>query len=75
MENAVAEIGRAAGIEHHGVGGVVRVGRVHAHEHALDRVGVIAALAVADVPQVGRLHEQDAVFVELEAGRGSSGRR
>ena len=69
MEHAVAEVGRAAGIEHHRVGRVVRIGGVHAHEHPFLPVGVPVAVRVAHEPQVGRLHDEHAVLVELEPGR------
>ena len=67
VEDAVAEINRAARVQTEGVGGVVRIGGVHAHEDPLDRPGV--AVDFRHVPQIRRLHEQHAVLVKLETGR------
>ena len=69
VEDTVAEINRTAGIKADGVGGVVRVGGVEAHQDALPGVSLAVAIRIADEPHVRRLHDEHAVLVELEAGR------
>ena len=44
----------------------MRVRGVHAHQHALNGIGLAGALGVAREPQVGRLHDEHAVLVKLE---------
>ena len=69
VEHAVGEVDGASRFIADGVRLVVRVGGVHAGEQAFLPVGLAVAVGVADVPDVGRLDEDDAVLVELEAGR------
>ena len=69
VEHTVGEVHRASRFIADGVGLVVRVGGVHAGEQAFLPVGLAVAVGVADVPDVGRLDEDDAVLVELEARR------
>ena len=47
----------------------MRVGRVHAVQHANANVGLVAAVAVFQEHDVRRLGDQDAAVVELKAGR------
>ena len=69
MERAFLEVERAARVEDEAVGRVVRVGRVEAVEHADAEVGLAVAVGVLEEHQVGRLGDEDAAVVELEAGR------
>ena len=69
VEHAVGEVDRASRFVADGVRLVVRVGGVHAGEQAFLPVGLAVAVGVADVPDVRRLDEDDAVLVKLEAGR------
>ena len=69
VEDAVAEIRRPAGIEHHRVGRVVRVGGVDSHQHPLLPVRLVVAVGVPDKPQIGSLHQQHAVFEKRKACR------
>ena len=69
MEHTVAKIGGTAGIAHHRVGRVVRVGGIDAVENALFKVGVIVSFSRFHIPQIRRLHEQNAVLVKGETGR------
>ena len=48
---------------------MVRVSGIHAGEQAFLPVGLAVAIGIADVPDVRRLDEDDAVLIELEAGR------
>ena len=72
VKHPVAEIGGTTRIEHHGVGGVMRVRRIHAHQHALFPVGPTVAVGIPGEPEIGCLHDQHAILVKLEAGGGSS---
>ena len=69
MEHAVTQIRCSARLEHHGVGGVMRISGVHAHQHAFFPVSLAVAVGVTHEPQVWRLHDQHAVFVKLETSR------
>jgi len=69
VKNAVAQQQRAARLVDHRVCLVVGIGRIEAHEHALLPVGTAVAVGVAHEPQVGRLHDEQAVLEEVEAGR------
>ena len=69
VENAVAQIDRAAGLQAHRVRLVVRVRGIEPVQHPLLPVGLAVAVGVAHEPEVGRLHQQHAVLVKLEAGR------
>ena len=69
VEDSVTQIGGAARIQAHGVGGVMGVGRVDPVEDALHPVGPIIAVGILDEPQIWRLHEEHAVVVKGESGR------
>ena len=69
VEDAVAEQNRAAGLVDERVGGVMGVGGVEAHEDFFAGVGLAVAVGVADEPEIRRLHDEQAVLVELKAGR------
>ena len=68
VENAVAENDRAARFIDEGVGGVVGVGGVETHEDAFTRISFAVTVGVADEPEIGGLHDEDAVFEKLETG-------
>ena len=70
MEDPIAEVGGAARVEAHGVGGVVGVGGVDAVEDDLLVIADAVAVGIADEPEVGGLHDEDPVVPELEAGGG-----
>ena len=69
VKHAVAQQDGATRLVDEGVGGVVGVRGVEAHEHALFPVAPAVAVGVAHEPEIRGLHQQDAVLEELEAGR------
>src|ERR1051326_1014979 len=69
VEDAIAEKNGSARFVADGIGGMMRIGRGHAHQYALHPIAFAVAVGVANEPEIGRLHQEDAVFVKLETGR------
>ena len=69
MENAVAEIHRAARLVADRIRLVMRVRRVEAMHDAFLPIRLPVAVRVAHEPHVRRLHHEHAVLIKLEAGR------
>ncbi len=69
VEHAVARVDRAAVVVAQVAGLVMAVRRAQAGEDALALVRLAVAVGVGEVEEAGRLHDDDAVLVDLEPGR------
>jgi hypothetical protein len=69
VEDSVTQIDRAAGLQTKRVGGVVGIRRIDAMQYALAEIRLAVAIRVAEEPEVGCLHHQHAIAIELEPGR------
>ncbi len=68
VEHAVAEVDGATWLVADGVGFVMGISGVESVNDALFPIGFPVTVGVADEPHVGRLHDENAVLVELESG-------
>src|SRR5687768_3416828 len=69
MKHAIAQINGAARLNADGVGGVMRIRRIEAHQNTFLPVALPIPIRIANEPEARRLHNQHAVFVKLKASR------
>ena len=70
VKDAVAQVNCAARIKRQRVGSVMRIRGIKAHQYAFLPVAPTVTVGVPHKPEVRRLHDQYAVLIELETGRG-----